>query len=412
MANRTFSLRLPAELLEAIEEHARVSGKTKTDLVIEALLQVYDVPQPATKPITLDAVQHQVNALRDRLDTFHELRGTLYELRENAVGLTSLLRQTRQSLDNVKLLPMSERNGSTALPSSAEDATSSTSKAIASTPPDANGAIVPLLDVAAIDDPVQLAIQLRYQMQIFDQIFSAIPELVFICDRVGHFTYVSPVGARVWGIDRAELLGQLYYDVKLPPEFLEFHLSQFETALSFGKVSSAELSVASTNTAHYYEYTLSPIQDDSGSVIGAVGIALDITQRKRDELALQESYERYRNLFELANDMIFIIDGETHQIIDANLKASRRLRYTRRELYQMTFEEIETPESAQYFQSVIVPRLEKLGSAIFTHTLRRKDGDAIAVEISIRLIEHGDRLAYQGFARDMSERNNIPEIAP
>lgn len=410
MANRTVSFRLPEELIEAIEAHARISGKTRTDLVIEALALIYDVPPPESPPLTLDAVQQQVEALKERLDCFYGLSETLLELRGNTLGLIEAMRQARLSFDSSALPPQEDHADSflKSLPPTPEVSLAPAEESLPSLP---SPTLVTLLDAAATSDSNQLARQLQYQMQVFDQIFSAIPELVFICDRVGHFTYVSPVGARVWGVDREDILGQKYYDANLPPEFLEFHLSQFETALSFGKLSSAELSVTSANSVHYYEYTLSPIQDDSGSVIGAVGIALDITQRKGHELALQEAYERYRNLFELANDMIFIVDGETHQIVDANLKASRRLRYTRKELCLMRLEEIETPESSEYFASVVVPQLEKTGSAIFNHVLRRKNGERIPVEISIRLIEYGDRLAYQGFARDLSERNGFPKTS-
>ncbi len=259
-----------------------------------------------------------------------------------------------------------------------------------------------LLDASSAHNPDQLAAQISYQVQVFDQIFSAIPELVFICDRTGHFTYISPFGARVWGANRDDLLGKLFDDTSLPPEFLDFNLTHFETTLSFGKLTSGEIYISASD--RHYEYTLNPIQDERNAIIGAVGIALDITQHKHDELVMQASLERYRSLFELANDMIFIVDAETHQIIDANLKASRRLRYTRKELCQLTIEDIETPESAAHFQSEIVPKLEKTGSAIFTHALRRKNGDVVPVEISVRLIEFGDRLAYQNFARDISER--------
>ena len=73
----------------------------------------------------------------------------------------------------------------------------------------------------------------------------------------------------------------------------------------------------------------------------------------------------------------------------------------------MAIEDIETSESAAYFQSQIIPQLERTGSAIFNYSLRRKNGDIVPVEISIRLIEFGDRLAYQSFARDVSRRQFV-----
>ncbi|MBD1909680.1 MULTISPECIES: PAS domain-containing protein [unclassified Leptolyngbya] len=382
-------------MLQAIEKQAKALGKTKTDLVIEALAQVYDLPVPDSET-SLDSIQQQLDALRQQMSELTGDAGTQQTLaRDGIIKVTSAIQEVLQ----VFQVPPLPDNGQP------DFSIVHTAQLEPYQPP----AAIRLLDMDMAHSAEQIALQVEYQMQIFDQIFSAIPDLVFICDRFGHFTYVSPIGGRVWGLDRTQVLGHLCYEAELPSEFTEFYLSQMDTTLSFGKQSFAELRVFTTGGPRYFEYTLSPIRSETGEIIGTVGIASDITHRKETELALQESLEKYKNLFELANDMIFIIDVETHRIIDANQKASRRLRYTRKELTQLKLEDIETTEATDYFQVYVIPQLEKAGSHIFVHQLRRKDATTITVEVSIRLIEYGDRLAYQSFARDVSERQKLTD---
>ncbi|MEO1147677.1 MAG: PAS domain-containing protein [Cyanobacteria bacterium J06638_22] len=414
MTNRTVSFRFPQDLINTLEVHATRSGKTKTDLVIEAIAEVYGGSPPVSASATISSVQQQINALRKEVESLAPQGGTLAQthLQSYTSNFVVAIQQALQSLKAVNSLIATDCDASCA---HSQDATML--EIVADTTPSASRLPPPLiedvlqhlpqttfLNAEAAHNPSQLALQIEYQLQAFDQLFAAIPELVFICDRSGHLTYVSPFADKVWGVDQRELLGQRHHDVAIPQEFLDVNLAQVGTVLTFGKLSSTEVAVTSNHTTRYYDYTLSPIHGDTGAVIGVVGTAVDFTQRKQAELELQEALKQCNAMFEQANDLIFIVDVENHRILNANLKTARRLRYTRKELSQMVLEDIETPESSAYFQSIIIPQLERTGSALFNHSLRRKDGGIIPVEVSARLMDFGDRLAYQSFARDLSSR--------
>ena len=58
-----------------------------------------------------------------------------------------------------------------------------------------------------------------------------------------------------------------------------------------------------------------PIRDETGKIMGVVLVFRDITERRRAEEALRESEERYRLIFETANEGIWVTDGERRTIL-------------------------------------------------------------------------------------------------
>lgn len=77
-------------------------------------------------------------------------------------------------------------------------------------------------------------------------------------------------------------------------------------------------------------FTVAPLKESDGRVAGAISTLQDITEQRLAEHELKESEERYRHLFESANDAIFLIkDGV---IRDCNQKAHFLFRSSRAEL--------------------------------------------------------------------------------
>lgn len=153
---------------------------------------------------------------------------------------------------------------------------------------------------------------------------------------------------------------------------------------------------------------MSPIDNLNGTVDGVVCLARDITERQQTETALRASEVKYRHLFESAGDSIFIIDASTHQFLNANWNGARRLGYTRKELLQLTIDDVCLPLEPDRSQA-IRQELRATGSVIFEQTYRRKDGLELLVEISSRMIEYDNRLAFQMFVRDLTERKRAEE---
>jgi PAS domain S-box-containing protein len=128
-----------------------------------------------------------------------------------------------------------------------------------------------------------------------------------------------------------------------------------------------------------------------------------------EELVL--SRNKYRKLFNYANDAMFVIsldqNSENYGLFsDVNNVACKRLGYTREELLTMTpFDISDSKDFANNSQLVI--RLSREGNATFETNYIKKDGTLLPVEVNaLRLTIDGKEL-YMAIARDITETKRI-----
>ena len=129
-----------------------------------------------------------------------------------------------------------------------------------------------------------------------------------------------------------------------------------------------------------------------------------IAERKRAEVALRESEERYRELFENARDAIYVHDLEGNYM-RVNLAAERLSGYKREELVGHNFVEFVAVSDIQFGRKTFYARLAEQGETSFEVDVLAKDGRRVPVEVRSRAIyENGVMVGVQGIARDITER--------
>ncbi len=117
-----------------------------------------------------------------------------------------------------------------------------------------------------------------------------------------------------------------------------------ETFQSGRSCSSEESGPDREGRARHWIVRTSPIRDQSGQVVAAMEMCLDITDRKRLEDRLERSEKKYAAIFNGIPNSVFVLERQSLAILDCNHTALEVYGYRREELLGRCFEMVFPPE--------------------------------------------------------------------
>lgn len=127
-------------------------------------------------------------------------------------------------------------------------------------------------------------------------------------------------------------------------------------------------------------------------------------ERKRAETALRLSEERYRDLLENANDMVFTHDWLCN-LTAVNTAMELITGYSRAELKGMNLSKLLTAESMETMEEMNVRKMAGERTRAYGVRMRTKAGAIVVVEVNSRMIRDGEKeLEFQAIGRDVTER--------
>jgi PAS domain S-box-containing protein len=153
------------------------------------------------------------------------------------------------------------------------------------------------------------------------------------------------------------------------------------------------------------------LQDDTGKTTKFIGTACDITDRKKADVALQESEHRFRSLVETTTDWIWEIDKDSVYVYSSP-KIQELLGYEPEEIIGKTPFDLMHPQDAlrlaQKFTQLKVAR--EPFTAVETIYFN-KLGSIVTIETSGVPIfdEQGNFSGYRGIDRNISDRKKLEE---
>ncbi|HOT46445.1 MAG TPA: PAS domain S-box protein [Spirochaetota bacterium] len=240
-------------------------------------------------------------------------------------------------------------------------------------------------------------------------------DVIWAMDLEGRFTYMSPSVTAMIGYTPDELIGAPMQQL-IVPEYMPLITEEISRELQKPadqrlKQKILELQeIAKDGSVIDVEVTTTWILNEKGVPVGIQGSTRDIRKRKMALMALEESEERYRALFDRSLDMVFLHDFDG-RFIDANGAAINALGYTREEVSSLTLREIlgddQMPAVEAIFKELMETGAQKHPTEFI---LYKKDGGCIFVETKSFLIYRNRKpYAVQGIGREITERKRMED---
>jgi PAS domain S-box-containing protein len=149
--------------------------------------------------------------------------------------------------------------------------------------------------------------------------------------------------------------------------------------------------------------------DADGNAKRMVGTVQDITEQQRAQEALRESEEKFRSIFDKANDGILIADVSTKKFTVANKTICEMLGYSMAEIMNLSIRDIhpgeELPRVLAEFD--MQPRGEKAVAG--NVPVLRRDGSVFYADIGTTTITLGGERFAIGIFHDITERRKMEE---
>ena len=269
----------------------------------------------------------------------------------------------------------------------------------------------------------QAVAQRRAEQKIWDReeriraMFASSPDVMIVTDLKGVITDCNLQTLKLMQVtSRADLIGKNYRDLVVKDDHGKTEDS-IKELYRYGHIKNMECRILTKKGFEIsIDYSANILRDAYGKIVGAVGIARDITEQKQLREQLKESEKTYKLLTENITDAIFIQDMSLRvKYVSPAIEVLSG--YTPEEILELKTEDFMTPESYQRgvadFMNAISLGKQGRDSEIplIQYEYIRKDGSTFWGELRTNMMRNseGNLIGLQGTLRDITDRKKAEE---
>ncbi|MFO0767328.1 MAG: PAS domain-containing protein [Nitrospiraceae bacterium] len=149
--------------------------------------------------------------------------------------------------------------------------------------------------VADVTEQRIAAERLHRNLTLLSAITNGTTDAVYLKDMEGRYLLANPAVAAAAGRPIDEIVGHTDWEL-FSPETAGQLTDDDHRVIALDSTQTFEEEVTTADFARTYLSTKDVYRDESGTVIGVIGVSRDITERKHVERELQTANERYRDL--------------------------------------------------------------------------------------------------------------------
>lgn len=241
-------------------------------------------------------------------------------------------------------------------------------------------------------------------------IYDGVAESIFVVDVLedGEFQYVglNPAHEHLAGIQSSELQGKTPEQL-FPPDAAAIVRQHYRDCIEAGETISYEECLPFQGQQTWWFTSLTPLRDKQERIYRIIGSSINITERKQAEAALQEAEEKYRSIFENADEGLFQTTSDG-RYLSANPALARIYGYSDAEELMACLKNINQQlyvDKAHRAKFLALLQAQDRVSN-FKSQVYRKDGTIIWVVENARIVRDakGEPLYYEGSVVDITVR--------
>lgn len=219
-------------------------------------------------------------------------------------------------------------------------------------------------------------------------------DAVISTDLEGRITSWNAAATALYGSSSREMAGRPFATL-IPAELQEQERQTLLEVISDRRPRAYETRrIHQDGSLLEVSMSVSPVYEAGGALVGTARVSRDISARRRIELALAESEERYRDLFERSPVPMWVHDRDTLMFLAVNDAATRQYGYSREEFLRMTVKQMTMSGESEDSR----------------HT--RRDGSILEVEVTSADHEFDGRAGVLVVAKDVTvERRDRAALA-